>query len=81
MKTLKIKSLWENSKTTIDVRNEGDDFLSNATFFAVRELFKVRHEKNFEEILKTHYIFSERQLNWLKDDLADDLEDLEDYYD
>lgn len=67
-------------KNIIDIRNHGDDFLSHVTF-VIRELFNVRHEKNFEEVLRNHYIFSEKQLNYLKDDLIDDLEDLEDYCD
>lgn len=67
-------------KNIVDIRDHGDDFLSHVTF-NVRELWEKRHEKNFEELLKTKYIFSNTQMIWLKDDLMDDLEDLEDYFD
>jgi hypothetical protein len=60
----------------IDLRERSNSELS-LLVFNISSLYVKRHEDNFDEYLRSQYIFTETQMEVLRYDLKADLEEIE----
>lgn len=65
----------EELKNKEDLRNYSDDELS-LRVFNDEILYDIRHKRDFIEVIDDIFIYTEEQLNILKNDLINDLNEL-----